>query len=180
MALTSHLSTEKRASAIGLKQMGSSLALAHSAGLVGTLLGKPSRDYYRRLDKPPYSPPGWLFGVVWPILYTQMGLAHFLVRRRGQKDPRYQADAQRALRMYSLQWILNSVWSALFFGMRSPFIALAEIALLWTSIVATIRRFGRVSRLAAWLLVPYLAWTSFAALLNFEVWRRNPGKAARS
>lgn len=179
MKLTQRHSSISDTRASGLQQIGSSLALAHSAGLVGTLLGKPSRNYYRRLDKPPYSPPGWLFGVVWPILYTLMGLAHFLVRRRGQNDVRYRDEAKRALRMYSVQWSLNSLWSALFFGMRSPFIALAEIALLWASIVATIRRFGRVSRLAAWLLVPYLAWTSFAALLNFEVWRRNPGKAAR-
>ncbi len=163
----------------GLKQFGSSLAFAYSAGLVGTLLGRPSPNYYRRLDKPPYSPPGWLFGVVWPILYTLMGLAHFLVRRRGLNDARYRDESRRALRMYSLQWGLNSLWSALFFGLKSPFIALAEIALLWASIVATMRRFGKVSRPAAWLLVPYLAWTSFAALLNFEVWRRNPGRAAR-
>lgn len=163
----------------GLKQAGSSLALAHSAGLVGTVLGRPSRDYYRRLDKPPYSPPGWLFGIVWPILYTLMGLSHFLVRRRGIKDPRYREAAQRAMLPFSLQWSLNALWSALFFGMRAPFLALAEIALLWASIVATMRSFGRVSRLAAWLLVPYLAWTSFAALLNWEVWRRNRGKARR-
>ena len=162
-----------------LKQVGTSLAMAHSAGLIGTLLGRPSGDYYNKLAKPRYSPPGWLFGIVWPILYTQMGLAHFLVRRRGERDWRYQAAAGHALRLYSLQWGLNSLWSALFFGIRAPFLALVEIGLLWAAIAATIRSFGRVSRLAALLLLPYLAWTSFAALLNWEVWRRNRGRARR-
>ena len=150
-------------------RLGLAVAISQAAGLIGAFLGGPSGRYYRRLRKPPFSPPPWTFGVVWPVLYTLMGMALFLVTQRGMERP----VVQRALVPFSAQWALNALWAVIFFGLRSPLLALAEIGLLWTAIVATMRRFGEVSRPAAWLLAPYLAWTSFGALLSLEIWRRN-------
>lgn len=127
------------------------------------------RDWYVGLEKPSWNPPNWVFGPVWTGLYIGMAIAAWLVwRRKGL------ADAWLPLLLFGLQLFLNAAWSALFFGMRSPGIALADILMLWIAILATIVAFRRVSNLSAALLVPYLAWVSFATALNWCIWRMNP------
>ncbi|MBM3878024.1 MAG: tryptophan-rich sensory protein [Verrucomicrobia bacterium] len=125
-------------------------------------------EWYASLRKPSWNPPGWIFGPVWTALYAMMAVAAWLVWRRGGF-----AAQRRALTMFLVQLALNAAWTPLFFGLHWPGVAFAEIVLLWLAIVATLFAFRPVSRVAAWLLVPYLAWVSFAAVLNFELWRLN-------
>ena len=125
-------------------------------------------EWYRRLDKPRWRPPDWLFTPVWTLLYAMIALSGWLVwREKGL------ADAAVPLTVYAVQLVLNAAWSPIFFGLRRPGLAAIEIALLWASIVATILVFHPVSPAAAGLLGPYLAWVSFAAALNLSIWRRN-------
>lgn len=125
-------------------------------------------EWYRGLDKPGWRPPDWLFAPVWTMLYLAIAVSGWLVWREAGF-----AGAAFPLAVYALQLLLNAAWTPIFFGLRRPDLALVEIAMLWAAIVATIVLFHPVSPTAAWLLVPYLAWVSFASVLNFSVWRRN-------
>lgn len=147
-----------------------SIAICQAAGMPGLLFTKPGENsWYRQLEKPPFNPPNWVFPVVWPTLYTLMGISLFLVWNKGfEKD-----EVKSALVPFSIQWGLNSIWSIIFFNLNAPFYALGNIILLWGAILLTMRRFYQLSRPAGWLLLPYLLWVSFATLLNYEIWRRN-------
>lgn len=146
------------------------ILISQAAGLVGSLFTTPAiPGWYASLDKPEFSPPNWVFAPVWTTLYLLMGIAAFLVWHRGGPS----SAVRRALAVFWVQLALNAAWSILFFGLRSPLLGLIGIAALWLAIVVTIARFAPLSRLAAWLLAPYLAWVSFAALLNFEIYRLN-------
>jgi benzodiazapine receptor len=136
-------------------------------GTVPTLRAIPA--WYRTLDKPGWNPPDRVFGPVWTALYALMGIALVLVRRQERAG-----GVDRAQAVFGLQLALNLAWSFVFFGGRSLRGGLVVIALLWVSILTTIAEFGRVRRTAALLLLPYLAWVSFASLLNAEIARRNP------
>jgi translocator protein len=125
-------------------------------------------DWYAALKKPSWNPPGWIFGPVWTALYTMMAVAAWLVWRRGGF-----AAQRRPLACFLTQLALNALWTPLFFGLHRMGAAFAEITLLGLAIAATIAAFRPVSRTAAWLLAPYLAWVSFAAVLNFTLWRLN-------
>jgi benzodiazapine receptor len=122
--------------------------------------------WYAALAKPPWNPPNWIFGPVWTTLYLLMGVAAWLVWRA--HGPVW------ALGLFVAQLLLNAAWSWLFFGRHRPDLALLDIAALWLAIAATVVAFWRVRPLAGALLLPYLAWVSFAVLLNAEIWRRNP------
>jgi translocator protein len=125
-------------------------------------------EWFAGLRKPTWNPPGWVFGPVWSALYTMMAVAAWLVWRRGG------FAAQRGpLSMFLAQLVLNAAWTPLFFGLRQPGWAFAEILLLWLAIAATLAAFWPVNRTAAWLIAPYLAWVSFAAALNGTIWRLN-------
>ncbi len=124
--------------------------------------------WYAALNKPTWNPPNWIFGPVWTALYTMMAVAAWLVWRRGG----FAANAF-PLSLFLLQLLFNAIWSWLFFGLKNPALAFAEIVLLWLGIGATLAAFWRLQRPAAWLLVPYLAWVSFAAVLNFTLWQLN-------
>jgi benzodiazapine receptor len=126
-------------------------------------------EWYASLQKPAWNPPGWIFGPVWTALYTMMAVAAWLVWRQGG----WSKQRQRLL-VFLAQLTLNALWTPLFFGLHWPGVAFAEILLLWLAIAATIAAFRPVSRPAMVLLVPYLAWVSFAAVLNFTLWRLNP------
>ena len=125
-------------------------------------------QWYASLNKPAWNPPNWIFGPVWTLLYVMMALAAWLVWRRGgwaaQKYP---------LGWFLIQLALNAAWTPLFFGLKNPSLAFGEILLLWLAIAATLVSFRRVDKAAAWLLAPYLAWVSFAALLNLTLLRLN-------
>jgi translocator protein len=142
------------------------LAIVFAAAWVGGRVTDPA--WYQALQQPPWAPPAWLFGPVWTVLYLMMGTAAWLVWRRGGF-----AAAAAALTLFLVQLALNAAWSWLFFGLHRPGLAFAEIVLLWMLIAATIVAFRRIHRTAAWLLAPYLLWVTYAAALNFSLWRLN-------
>jgi tryptophan-rich sensory protein len=148
----------------GVLALAGWLALCYSAASLGAVF-MPG-EWYATLKKPSWNPPGWIFGPVWTALYTMMAVAAWLVWKRGGF-----VAQRRPLLIFLAQLALNALWTPLFFGLHRPGLAFAEIVLLWLAIAATIPTFWRVSSLAAWLLVPYLAWVSFAAVLNFTLWR---------
>ena len=143
------------------------MLLCFAAAAMGALF-MPG-EWYATLKKPSWNPPGWIFGPVWTALYTMMALAAWLVWRQGGWDKQ-----RKPLLLFLVQLALNALWTPLFFGWHRPGVAFAEIVLLWLAIAATIAVFRPVSRTAMLLLVPYLAWVSFAAALNFTLWRLNP------
>lgn len=146
------------------------LLIPLSAGWIGAIFTTPAIDsWYVGLVKPDFTPPDMVFGPVWTILYFLMGVALYLVWREGASVPR----VNFAIGIFSVQIILNTLWSIVFFGMESPGGGLFIIGLLWLSILANIFAFARISKIAAYLLAPYLLWVSFAAALNFEIWILN-------
>jgi tryptophan-rich sensory protein len=142
------------------------LLLCFAAAAMGGLF--PPGDWYASLIKPEWNPPNWVFGPVWTALYVMMAVAAWLVWRRGGWTRQ-----RRPLALFLIQLTLNAAWTPLFFGWQRPGFAFAEILLLWLAIAATLLAFRPVSRTATFLLVPYLAWVSFAAVLNFTLWRLN-------
>ena len=153
-----------------LARLTISIAVSEFAGIVGSFFTMPSiRVWYADLIKPTINPPAWIFGPVWTTLFLLMGIAAFLI---WMEDPK-RKDVRIALAIFALQLILNISWSIIFFGLHSPGAALIEIIFLWLSILATIIAFYKILKTAAWLLTPYLAWVSFAALLNYLIWRLN-------
>lgn len=124
--------------------------------------------WYSELAKPVWNPPSWVFGPVWTALYAMMAVAAWLVWQRGGWKTQ-----SRALTLYLVQWALNTLWTPLFFGLQLPGLAFAEILVLLVSIVATLVTFWRVRQAAGWLLLPYVAWATFATVLNFTIWWLN-------
>lgn len=145
------------------------LALSFAASAIGGLFTYPAiPGWYQSLEKPSWTPPEAVFGPVWTALYILMAVAAWLVWKRGGWT------AQRGpLTLWGVQLVLNSLWSILFFGMRNPALGLMEIVILWLAILATLIAFWKVSRLAGGLLIPYLAWVSYASALNFSIFRLN-------
>jgi tryptophan-rich sensory protein len=146
--------------------LGGFLAASAAVALLSGLATSSSvRSWYPTLAKPSWTPPPWVFGPAWTLLYASTAVAAWLVWRR--------AGWSRTLAVYGVQLVLNAAWSFCFFGARSPLAGLLDIVLLWTAIVVTFDWFRRVDRTAGWLFAPYLAWVTFAAALNFEIWRLN-------
>ena len=139
-----------------------------AAGLGGLVTTPRIPTWYADLAKPAWTPPDRVFGPVWTALYLTMAFSAWLVWRQAGF-----AGARLPLALFAIQLVLNSLWSVLFFGLQSPGAAAVEIILLWAAILATLLAFWKRSNLAGALLVPYLAWVSFAALLNVAIWRMN-------
>jgi benzodiazapine receptor len=127
----------------------------------------PAPDYYRRLNKPAWAPPPWIFGPVWTLLYAMIGTSAWLVSRRGGSGTR------TALGLWWAQLALNAAWTPIFFGARNRGLALVEILATWVVIVATTIAFFTRRATAGLLLLPYLAWVTFASALSYAVWRDN-------
>lgn len=145
------------------------LAASFAAGGVGAIASADAPQFYGQLVQPSWAPPAWLFGPAWTVLFILMGVSAWLVwRSHGFRG------AGAALKLFVAQLVANALWSWLFFAWRQGAWALAEVAVLWLLIAATLFAFWRLHKLAAVLLVPYLAWVSFAAALNFTLWRLNP------
>lgn len=162
-----HGGRDSRRGAAGWLALAGWIALSYSAALVGGASSAPGA-WYDSLDKAPWNPPSWVFGPAWGVLYLLMGTAAWLVwRERGF------AGAKVALGLFVLQLVPNALWSVLFFGMRRPDLAMIDIGVMWISILATMIAFFRVKPLAGWLLVPYLAWVTYAATLNYWIVRMN-------
>jgi translocator protein len=139
-----------------------------AAGIGGIITSSSVGGWYQELNKPTLTPPDWLFGPVWSVLYFLMALAVWLIWEAGGCK-----KSRAVLGLFALQLVLNVGWSALFFGLRRPGLAFAEILVLWLAIAATTVGFWKRSIAAGVFLLPYLAWTSFAAVLNFAIWRLN-------
>ncbi len=145
------------------------LFLAFTAAAIGALASVNAREFYATLVRPSWAPPGSVFGPVWGVLYTMMGVAAWFV----WKDHRW-TGAKGALSLFVLQLVANAMWSWLFFEWRLGGCAFVEVLALWGMIVCTVVLFWRRNRVAGALLIPYLAWVSFAAILCFATWRLNP------
>lgn len=143
-----------------------SVGVCFLAAAVGSVFTTGAIDtWYATLNKPFFNPPNWLFGPVWTLLYLMMGISLYLVwTTKIDKEKKRQA-----ITFFFIQLGLNVLWSILFFGLKSPSVALLGIIFLWISICLTIKKFLKASKLAGWLLVPYLAWVSFATVLNLSI-----------
>jgi tryptophan-rich sensory protein len=127
-------------------------------------------DWYPTLLKPSFNPPNWVFAPVWTLLYIMMGVAAGLVWDRFSFD---KGAVKKALVFFIVQLVLNAIWSYLFFGLHNPMLAGLEIILLWLMIYETYFQFSKINKVAGYLLVPYLVWVAFAAVLNASIWWLN-------
>jgi tryptophan-rich sensory protein len=152
------------------------LVLVAAAGAVGAIASLDARAFYGALAQPSWAPPGWVFGPVWSTLYVLMGVAAWLVWRTVPASAAGRADRRRGLALFVGQLALNALWTWLFFAWRRGALAFGEIVLLELAVIVTVWYFSRVRALAAWLLVPYLCWVSFATALTWAVWQRNPAQ----
>jgi translocator protein len=167
-----------------------SVLICEGAGIVGSFFTAPAiSTWYASLIKPSFAPPNWVFAPVWTALFFLMGVSLYLVWAKNFKIPvsENKTPAKKAwnpiseklwsgawkeenvVAIFSLQLILNILWSALFFGLKMPAAAFAEILMLWAAILYTIVNFYRVSKPAAYLLIPYLVWVALASALNFSI-----------
>jgi tryptophan-rich sensory protein len=154
-----------------LTALAAFVALTFSAAGIGSAFTARSvRSWYPSLRKPPGNPPASYFGPVWTVLYFLMTIAAWNVWRLGDGW----SGAAPAITIFLIQLALNAAWSAIFFGMRAPGLALIEIIFLWAAVLACIILFWRISIFSAALLLPYLAWITYATYLNAEIWRLNP------
>jgi len=146
-----------------------SLVVCFAAGGLGGLATTQGLDaWYNTLNKPTWNPPNWVFAPVWSMLYCLMGISVWLVWRGGEWR-----KVKPAIVLFTVQLVLNSLWSVLFFGLQNPGAALIEIVVLWFAIAATTVLFFRRSAIAGGLMTPYLLWVSFASILNFTIWNLN-------
>jgi len=143
-----------------------SILLCQAAGLIGSLFTTPSiPTWYASLQKPSFAPPNWLFAPVWITLFTLMGISFYLVWDKGLENKL----TKEGLSIFGIQLLLNMLWSFLFFGLRSPIYGFVEIIILWVFIGLTIFKFFKISKNAALLLLPYIAWVSVALILNYYI-----------
>lgn len=151
-------------------KLATSIIVCELAGIIGSLFTFSAiPTWYATLAKPALNPPAWVFGPVWTTLYALMGIAAFIVWKKGLD----RSDVRKALSVFGFQLILNALWSIIFFSLQSPGWALVNIAVLWISIVCTMVLFYKISRPAMWLLAPYILWVSFASYLNYSIWILN-------
>jgi len=158
-------------------RLGISIAVPLMAGVIGSIFTSESvSTWYQTIEKPSFSPPNWLFGPVWTTLYVLMGISLFLIWRATSTATFPKDRCSRriaAFIAFGTQLILNVLWSFIFFGLRSPQLAFAEIVMLLISIVITIVTFSKISKPSAILLLPYAGWVTFASLLNLQIWLLN-------
>ena len=145
------------------------IAIPLLVGVVSSLISGGGMETFKNLNQPPLSPPGWLFPVVWTILYTLMGISSYLILT-SEKDKK---EIQKALTVYAYQLIVNFLWPTFFFNFGWYLFSFIWLLLLWGLVLITTIRFWGVSKAAGLLMIPYLLWTTFACYLNFGVWYLN-------
>ncbi len=146
------------------------IVVSELAGVIGSLFTVSAiPTWYAGLVKPALNPPAWVFGPAWTTLYFLMGVAAFLIWKNGWE----RKDVRMALGVFGIQLFLNAIWSIIFFGLQSPALALVDIVLLWLAIVWTMFVFYKISKPAAYLLMPYILWVGFASYLNYSIWMLN-------
>ena len=147
-----------------------SIGVCLLAGVTGSIFTMPAiPTWYAALNRPPLAPPNWIFGPVWTTLFIMMGIALYLVWQKGTEKK----EIRNAMVIFGVQLVLNTFWSVLFFGMQNPLYSFIEIIFLWLAILLTIIYFSKISKPAAWLLVPYILWVSFASYLNLAIYLVN-------
>ncbi len=151
---------------IRLKPLAISIAIPLAVGGLSALLTRESMQTFEMINKPPLSPPGWLFPVVWTILYVLMGIASYIIYTSEQ-------DTTLALTFYAIQLALNFFWSLIFFNLEAYLFAFIWLVVLWAFIALTMLSFYKISKPAAYLLIPYLLWVTFAGYLNFSIYLLN-------
>lgn len=146
------------------------IVLCQVAGVIGSLFTFSAiPTWYASLVKPSFNPPSWIFGPVWTILYTLMGVSLYIILSKGLKKK----EVSVAVNLFVWQLIANSLWSIIFFGMKNIQLALIEILLLLVLVFTTIKKFYKINKVAAYLLIPYFLWGSFATLLTYTIWILN-------
>ncbi len=147
-----------------------SIVICECAGIIGSVFTTPSiPGWYAGLAKPPFNPPNWIFAPVWTTLFAMMGISAYLIYEHGIRKN----EVKKALAVFAIQLILNTLWSIVFFGAHMMFVAVIIILLLWGMILASILLFYRISKTAAYLLIPYILWVSFATVLNTSLYILN-------
>ncbi|MBW6470279.1 MAG: tryptophan-rich sensory protein [Methanosarcinaceae archaeon] len=147
-----------------------SISICQFAGVVGSIFTSPSIPvWYATLQKPYFSPPNWIFAPVWILLFTLMGISLYLILKENLND----RTVKIGIAIFSFQLILNISWSFLFFTFQNILYALFEIIILWFAILLTIYQFWKINKKSSYLLIPYLLWVTFAAILNFTIWILN-------
>jgi benzodiazapine receptor len=155
----------------GVYKLVVSIVACQCAGIIGSIFTRSAiPTWYATIQKPPFTPPNWLFLPAWITLYVLMGVSAFLIWRRGLDDRR----TRIALIIFLIQLILNALWSVAFFGLESPLYGVIVIIALWVAILFTLLRFFKISKAAGILLIPYILWVSFAAVLNTSILVLNP------
>lgn len=151
-------------------KLAASIVICQLAGIIGSFFTAGSvGSWYPTLNKPVFNPPSWVFGPVWIILYLLMGVSLYIVWNKGIKSK----QSKKAVAVFGIQLILNTLWSILFFGLQSPLFAFIEIIFLWAAILLSIIYFYRISKTASYMLIPYILWVSFAAVLNLSLFLLN-------
>jgi benzodiazapine receptor len=147
-----------------------SISICQLAGVMGSIFTSPSIPvWYANLQKPFFGPPNWIFAPVWILLFTLMGISLYLILIENFEDN----VVKIGIVIFSFQLILNVSWSFLFFSLQNILFALIEIIILWFAILLTIYQFWKINKKSSYLLIPYLLWVTFAAILNFAIWRLN-------
>lgn len=147
-----------------------SVVICLGAGFVGSFFTSPVIDnWYVGIIKPSFNPPSWIFGPVWTILFILMGIAAAMIWNKGLDNN----AVKIAILIFVVHLILNVLWSVFFFGMQNPGLAFMEIIILWLMIALVMYLFYQIDHRATYLLIPYILWVSFAAILNYSIWQLN-------
>lgn len=154
---------------INVKNLIISIAIPLIVGGVSAFLSRNAMMQFESMNQPPLSPPGWLFPIVWTILYILMGVSSYLISESGADS----ASVMAAQQIYYFQLLLNFLWPVFFFNFGWYLFAFFELLVLWIAVFVMIRRFSEISNFAAYLNIPYLIWLTFAAYLNLGVWWLN-------
>ena len=147
-----------------------SIGICQTVGILAFIFAAPSiSSWYTTLTKPSFAPPDWIFAPVWFTLFTLMGISFYLIWQEGIEKK----AVKSAIVIFIIHLFFNFFWSTLFFSFKSPSLAFCEILILWIMIISLVPQFGKINRLSAYLLMPYLYWVTFASLLNYSIWLLN-------
>jgi translocator protein len=147
-----------------------SIVICQLAGVIGAFFTSPNiSGWYAGLVKPAFNPPSWIFGPVWTTLFLLMGIAFYFIWQKANKNKL----VRFAMIFFIVHLVFNTLWSILFFGLQNPGLAFLEIIILLAMIILLVEKFAKIDKRAAWLLVPYLLWVSFASILNYSIWQLN-------
>lgn len=155
---------------INLPKLIASITLPLAVGGLGSFFTISAIPiWYSALNKPSFAPPNYVFGPVWTILYTLMGISLYRIWTKGTKKK----EVRDALKLFAVHLVFNATWSIVFFGMHNIPLSLVNIIVLWALIVMVMIKFYKIDKKASWILLPYLAWVSFAAILNYNIFLLN-------